>query len=192
MPVIIPVIMLAATAASMAMQASAMAKGNAAAKASAQLAKDTAGYNQRVDEAGATQTELDSDANIAANRKDASIYLSRQKTAFAANGVLSTGSALAVEATTAGQLEQRVLQDRTNALRQAEQQRAAGRMGVLYGDAQASGIMAQNSVDMMRGGAGILSTAASAAGSFSMGGAKAGVGGGSDYVPGDRAGFGPH
>lgn len=176
MPVIIPVIMVAAMAASAAMQASAMAKQNAAAKQSAQLANDTAGYNQRVDEAGASQTELDSDANIASGRKEAAIYLSKQKTAFAANGVLSSGSALAVEATTAGQLEQRLLQDRTNAGRQAEQQRAAGRMGVLYGQAQASGIMAQNNVDMMRGGAGILSTVASAAGSFGGGGAGAGGG----------------
>lgn len=176
MPVIIPVIMIAATAASAAMQASAMAKQNAAAKQSAQLATDTAGYNQRVDEANASQTELDSDANLTAGRKEAAIYLSKQKTAFAANGVLSSGSALAVEASSAGAMEQRLLQDRTNAGRAAEQQRAAGRMGVLYGQAQASGIMAQNSVDMMKGGAGILSTVASAAGSFG-GGGSAGVGG---------------
>lgn len=169
MPVIIPVIMIAATAASVAMQASAMSKANAAAKSSAALAKDTAGYNQRVDEEDATQTELDADANITAGRKDAAIYLSKQKTAFAANGVLSSGSALSVEASTAGQLEQRLLQDRTYAGREAEKQRAAGRMGVLYGQAQASGIMQQNNVDMMRGGVGILNTVSSAAGSYGGG-----------------------
>lgn len=179
MPVIIPVIMIAATAASVAMQASAMAKQNAAAKASGQLARDTAGYNQKLDEVAAVQTELDSDANVLAGRKEAAIYLSKQKTAFAASGVLAAGSALAVEASTASALEQRLLQSRSNALREAEKTRAAGRMGVLYGDAQAAGIKAQNQVDMLRGGVGILNTVSSAAGSMGMGvGGAAGAGGG--------------
>lgn len=164
MPVV-PIMMVA----SVALQGASMIKQNQASKASAQLAKDTASFNSRVDMAEATQIEMDSDANTRAARRDAAVYTSRQRAAYASSGVLNSGSALAVEVETAGRLEQRIQQERTNALREATKRESSARVGVMYGDAQASAIRRQNSVDMLRGGVGILSTVAQGyqAGAFS-------------------------
>ena len=144
--------------ASLGVQGYGMYKQNQANKASARLATDTASYNQLVNETNATQTEMDADANTRQARAEARVYTSRQRAAYAASGVLNSGSALAVQAETAGRMEQRILQGRSDSLREAEKMRAAGRMGVLYGQEQAAAIKRQNSIDMLRGGVGMLST----------------------------------
>jgi len=162
------------TAVSVGAQGYAMVKQNQANKASARLATDTASYNQLVNETNATQTEMDADASTRAARRDAQVYTSRQKAAYAASGVLNSGSALAAQVETAGRMEQQILQSRSNSLREAEKMRAAGRMGILYGNAQADAIKRQNSIDMLRGGVGILSTV----GSFYQAGMFAGMGAG--------------
>lgn len=149
--------------ASVGLQGYSMYKQNQANKASAKLATSTAEYNQRVMESNAAQTEMDADFNTRMARRDAQVYTSRQKAAYAASGVLNSGSALAVEAETAGRMEQQILQRRSDSLREAEKMRASGRMGVLYGQAQADAIRRQNSIDMLRGGVGILSTFSSMA-----------------------------
>lgn len=155
MPVV-PVLLVA----SVAMQGASMAKQNKANKASAQLAKDSAGYNAKVDLAEAKQIELDSDSNIRAARKDAAVYTSRQEAAYATSGVLSGGSPLLVEAESVGRMEQSIQQERVNSQREVSKRESAARIGVLYGDAQATAIKRQNSIDMLKGGVGILQTVA--------------------------------
>lgn len=151
-----------ATTASVAATGYSMVKQNQAAKASSQLARDTASYNAKVDRVGAQQTELDATQNAANARRDAAVYTSRQQAAYASSGVLNTGSALAVEAETAGRLNQRILQDKLNAGREAEKMRSAATVGQLYGDAQASAINQQNNINQMKGGMSLLSTVAGA------------------------------
>lgn len=179
----IPIIMVAA---SVAATSYSMAQQNKAAKTSEQLSKDTAGYNAKVDRANATQTELDATQNEANARRDAAVYTSRQQAAYASSGVLNTGSALAVEAETAGRLNQRILQDKLNAGREAEKMRSAATVGVMYGDAQASAINQQNNINQLKGGMSILSTVAGAY----QGGMFAGAGsGGSGYTAAANKGF---
>jgi hypothetical protein len=170
MPVI-PIMIVASAA----IQGYGMYEQNKAAKSSAGLATATSGYNARVDMAEAKQIELDSTQNTRNSRKEADIYLSRQKASYAASGVLASGSPLAAMASTAGALEQRTLQDRSDAMREASKRESAARIGVAYGDATAAGIRAQNRVDMFRGGAQILSTVASGyrSGAFSSAGSNA-------------------
>lgn len=163
---------MALVVASVAMQAYSMKKQNDANKQSAQLSKDTAAFNAKVDLAQAKQIEMDSDANTRASRQDAAVYISRQQAAAASSGVLTSGSVLSTMATTAGRLEQRILQDRVNAGREVAQREQSARMGVLYGDAQASAIKTQNSIAMLKGGSQLLSTAygAYSSGMFSSAG----------------------
>ena len=172
-PAMIPLLMGAGTAgaaaatgatmlavAGVAMQGASMVSQNRASKASAGTARDVAAYNAKVSMADAKQVEYDMDANTRTSRREAGIYTSRQQAAYAASGVLSSGSPLAVAAQTASTLEQRILQERQNAGRESAKHEASARVGRLYGDAQASAIRRQNNVDMLRGGAGMLSTVA--------------------------------
>lgn len=153
---------VALLAVSVAAQGYSMYKTNKANKAAAATAVETADYNARVGLQEAKQIELDAAANYDAMRDDAAIYTSRQQSAYAASGVLNTGSALAVQAETASRLEQQIQQDRNNALRESEKRRTAARMGVLYGQREASAIKTQNSIAMLNGGIGILKTVAGA------------------------------
>lgn len=148
--------------ASVALQGYGMYQQNKSAKASANLANDTAEYNARVDLAEAKQIELDTDANVRAARRDASVYTSRQRAAYAASGVLATGSALAVQAETAGRIEQGILQERSNSQREVSKRESAAAMGVLYGKQTADAIKRESRLNMLKGGIGILSTVAGA------------------------------
>ena len=175
-----------ATTASVAATGYSMVKQNQAAKASEALAKGTAGYNSRVDLANASQIEMDATQNEVNARRDAAVYTSRQQAAYASSGVLSSGSALAVQAETAGRLNQRILQDKLNAGREAEKMRSSAAVGIMYGDAQASAINQQNNVNMFKGGMSILSTVAGAyqSGTFASMGS-----GGSSYTAAANKGF---
>jgi hypothetical protein len=77
----------------------------AVAKANADATRAVAAYNARVAGSEAQQVALDTAANVRAMRKDARTFLSRQRSAFAGSGVrVDTGSPLAVQIATAGQL----------------------------------------------------------------------------------------
>lgn len=162
----------AAAAVSVAATAVSMDKQHKAAKAAQKLATDTATYNANVDIAQAQQIDLDTNANIRAERAQDKVYLSRQKTAYAAAGVLSSGSPLSVEATTAGRLEQARLNEYRSSQQKQQYLYGAAAQGVLAGQAQARAIGIQDSANMLAGGAKILSTVAGAynSGMFSSAG----------------------
>jgi len=165
----VPIIVIAASAA---LTAASMAKQNSASKKAAKLATDTATYNANIDIAQANQLDLDTNANIRSARAEDKVYISRQKTAYAAAGVLSSGSPLAVEATTVGRFEQRIQQEYSNSQLKQQQLHGAAAQGILYGEAQASAIKTQNDAAMLAGGARLLSTFAGAynSGMFSSAG----------------------
>ena len=107
-----------------------------------QAAADTqavAGYNARVDRANEEQVALDSKANIDAMRKDASVYLSRQRASFAGAGVMAdSGSPLAVQVATAGQLALREQQAHTAANAEMQRIESSAKAGIASGDSQAA------------------------------------------------------
>lgn len=77
----------------------------------ADAARQAADYNAKLDVANAQQLAMDSAANIQRQRSGNQAYLSKQLVAYAASGILSdTGSPLAVQATTAGRMEQDIQQ----------------------------------------------------------------------------------
>ncbi len=108
------------------------------------VAGQVADYNAKLDEANAAQLALDAHANIQRQRQDNSTYLSSQRAAYAASGVLSgTGSPMIVQATTAGRMEE----DVQNYWRQTQQREsnlyAAGQMERFGGANQAAAAEAQ-------------------------------------------------
>lgn len=156
-----------------------------AAKGQAAVSTATGQYNARVDEAQARQFELDAEENVRATRRDESVYLSRQKTAYASAGVLTDGgSPLGTMASTAGAFEQRAQQTWSDAQRRAEQARDAGLVGQLYSQAQADAYRTQGRIAMINGAARATTTVLSAAA-----GAYSGVAsGGSSFGSGNLAG----
>lgn len=140
-----------------------------AANKSAALAKSTADYNAGLDISQANQLEADERANMEAQRADAEVYTSRQKAAYAASGVLNSGSPLAVEATTAGRMQQRIQQEFINAGQREEQFRAAAVQGVAAGAATAQAESIRGDTALLKGGTEILSTVGNAyqSGTFS-------------------------
>ena len=138
-----------------------------------------------MDIAQAQQLDYNTVANVRNARAEDAVYMSRQATAYASAGVLSSGSPLAVEATTAGRLEQRVQQEWQNSQQQQQQLYSAAKVGQLYGQAQASayrtqaaGIGLQNMANMFTGGARLLSTSIGAyqSGALNFGGGGSPVG----------------
>ena len=118
----------AATVASSIQAANAAKKQAALAGQQATVATQVADYNAKVDQANAEQLAMDAHANIERQRADNATYLSSQRAAYAASGILSgTGSPLAVQATTAGRMEE----DVQNYWRRTQQQE-----NNLYGAAQ--------------------------------------------------------
>jgi len=170
----VPIIVLAASAA---MTAASMAQQNKAAKAGQQLATDTANYNANIDITQAKQLDLDTTANIRAERAQDQVYLSRQKTAYAAAGVLSSGSPLSVEATTAGRFEQARQQEYVNSQQKQQYLYGAAKEGIAVGQAQSKAIGIQNTANMLAGGAKLLSTFAGAYNAGMFSGAGGGGGG---------------
>lgn len=109
-----------------------------AANAAAADATAVAEYNARLDRSEEQQVALDAQENIRSLRRDAATYMSRQASAYAANGVrIDTGSPLALRAVTAGRFEQRAQQmwQDTNAKQQRLE--SAAQVGVAEGAAQA-------------------------------------------------------
>ena len=152
--------MAIATVASMAMQAGSMSIQNQANKQSEATALWTAKHNAAIDIEQAQQLDMDTLQNIRASRADDKVYLSHQATAYAASGVLMSGSPLSVMATTAGKLEQRNQQMYVNSEHKQQEMYSAAQAGLAYGQASAQATSIQNDAQMLSGGAHLLSTAA--------------------------------
>jgi len=133
-----------------------------AARDAKQLAKKTGNQNQAVDEASAKQLELNQTQNIRNERADNSVYISKQQAAYASSGVLSSGSQLDVEATTAGKMEQSIQQEWIDTNVKANNIRQQGQYGKDASEAQASAIQTQSNINMLKGGAQIASQVGSA------------------------------
>ena len=154
-----PVVAVMAVA-SVAMQGASMIEQNQASKQAQGLNNAVAQHNAAVDMANAKQLDLDTVANVRAERAEDKVYLSRQASAYASSGVLTSGSPLSVMATTAGRLEQRVQQQWVNSNRKQEQMASDAVMGQLYAAAENQGLREQNFASELSGGAKLLSTAA--------------------------------
>lgn len=104
----------------------------------ARTAASVADYNAKLDRADAEQIELDAKTNIASLRKDATTYMSRQTSAYAAAGIRTdTGSPLAVEAATAGKYELQAQRLWSDANAKAEHLESQAQAGLRQGEAQA-------------------------------------------------------
>ncbi len=123
-----------------------------AADASANTANAVANYNSKVDIAGAEQNALDTRANIEAMRRDAAVYMSRQRSSFVAAGIRGdTGSPLVLQATTAGRLAMREQQAYNDS--EAKQRRlySAASAGIAEGNAQADAYHSQGIAAVLGG-----------------------------------------
>ena len=155
-----PAIPIILTAVSVATTVAATVEQKRASDSAANNAKTVAGYNAAVDREEAAQIDLDTQANIVAMRKDAASYMSRQTSAFVAAGVRAdTGSALAVRAATAGQLEMKVQQRWADSQAKEQHLEASAQAGIAEGDYQAN-------QDHMEGVAAVMGGAAKVAGTL--------------------------
>lgn len=177
--------------ASMIAQNQASKRAQGAAGQAADLALATSQHNAAIDISQAKQLDLDTVQNIRTERAQDAVYMSRQASSYASAGVLSSGSPLAVQATTAGRLEQGIQQAYVNSQQKQQQMYAAAKVGQLYGSAQAQAyrtegdiLRTQNLANQLTGGAHLLSTAAGGfkSGAFNFGG------GGTSFVPTDAGG----
>jgi hypothetical protein len=130
-----------------------------AARDAKKLATKVGNQNQAVDEAAAKQLELNQTQNIRNERQDNAVYISKQQAAYASSGVLSSGSPLDVEATTAGKMEQSIQQQWINTNVDANNMRIQGQYGNMAAQAQASAIQTQSNIAMLKGGAQLASQA---------------------------------
>lgn len=109
-----------------------------ASDAAATTATQVATYNNKLDQSEAAQVDADSIANIQAMRRDADVYMSRQTSAYVANGVRAdTGSPLAVRAITAGRFEMREQQSYNDAQAKEERLYSEGEADIAEGAAKA-------------------------------------------------------
>lgn len=145
MPYVIPIIMVAATAASTAMQAAASAK-------QAGLAESAAKYNANVDIANAQQLQLNAAANIRAQRSEDQSYRSKIRVAYAASGILSgSGSPMEVLATTAGRHEQDIANYWNATNEKSDKYYGAAAEGIREGDAQSDLYHLQGAAAVVKG-----------------------------------------
>ena len=143
-----PVALAVAAVASVAAAGVSAYSASRQAKAAAQVAN----YNANVDIAQAQQEAMDANANIARQRQEDQSYLSQQRAQLAASGVLSdTGSPLAVQATTAGRMEQDVQQYWTSTQEKETALYSAAQEGVYEGAQEASAYHLQGAADIISG-----------------------------------------
>ena len=155
MPVV-PVILVAV---SVATEVAATAEQKKASDAAANTAKQTADYNNKLDLSEAAQTDIDARANIAAMRQDAAVYMSRQASSFARNGVIATtGSALAVQAATKGKFEMREQTVYNNAQAKEQMLASQGQAGIAVGAAQADQYHMEGVADVLSGASKVAGT----------------------------------
>ena len=111
-------------------------------------------FNAGLDISQAKQLELDTRQNIESMREEGSVYESRQKTAYAASGVLTgSGSPLAVQAATAGKFAQRINQQYLNSQATENRLYSEATAGIYEGAGQAAGFRAQGTAALLTGGA---------------------------------------
>lgn len=141
----------------------------------AKTATKVANYNANVDIAQAQQLAMDANANIAKQRLESKEYLSKQRAAYAASGVLGdTGSPLAVQATTAGRMEQDIQQYWSSTQQKESSLYAAAQEGVYEGAAQASMYHLQGAAEIMQGIGSAASYGAGAYGQYQKSGSWTG------------------
>lgn len=118
----------------------------------AAVATKDAAYNASIDLEHAKQIDLNADANITAARRDDLSYLSSQRAAYAASGILSgTGSAMQVQATTAGRQEQDIQEYYRQTQEKEDILTSEAKMGVYEGDQQAETFHLQGTTAMFDG-----------------------------------------
>jgi hypothetical protein len=166
--VVVAAVEIAATVAQTVMQ-------KQAANAAARTATAVADYNNKVDLSQAAQIDFDAQANIAAMRRDAATYMSRQANAYAGNGIIANkGSALAVQAMTAGRFAMKEQQAWNDAQAKESYLASEGQAGIAEGQSQAEQDNLTGVADVM-GGAGKVAGelgSAYAGGAFGKGGSN--------------------
>lgn len=121
----------------MVLQGASLGMQLAAYQAQASNARTIAKYNANVDEQEARQIAEDTKYNVSQIRQQGKEYISRQEIAYATAGVAQSGSALAVQATTAGRIERMAMEENRQADLKQKRLYAAATMGILEGEAQA-------------------------------------------------------
>jgi len=144
--------MVAALAVSAVAEVASAAQSARVASQQATAATTIANYNAKVDIANAQQMGMDAAANISKQRTEDQSYLSSQRAAYAASGILGgTGSPLAVQATTAGRQEQDIQQYYANTQEKEAGLYEAAQLGVYEGAEQASAYHLQGAADIFKG-----------------------------------------
>ncbi len=143
-PIIMVAVAVAGTAASMAAQ-------QAASKQAARTATNVANYNAAVDINNAKQTQIDSQTNIDRQRAQNDIYLSRQRSAIAASGVLEAGSPLDLMADTASLMEQGIQDEQRDTSMKMEGDYSAAAAGVVQGQASSDAYKIQGQASLFSG-----------------------------------------
>lgn len=134
----VAIIPWAIAAAATATTAYATVESKKASDSAASTAVQVAQYNQKLDQAQSDQLDFDTQANIDSMRRDAATYMSRQASAYAGSGIVAnSGSALAVQATTAGREAMREQQTWTDSQAKEQQLASAGQAGIAEGESQA-------------------------------------------------------
>jgi len=117
----------------------------------ATYAAKVADYNAKVDIANAQQQAMNAQANIQAQRIQGQEYLSRQRASYAASGILSdSGSAMAVQATTAAKMEHDIQQYWNETQQKEAQLYTKAQMDVSEGKAQAKAYHLSAAADMFK------------------------------------------
>jgi hypothetical protein len=144
--------MVAALVVSAVASVAAAAESASMASKQATVASKVANYNANVDIANANQQAMDANANIAKQRQADATYMSSQRAALAASGVLeNTGSPLSLEATTAGRMEQNIQQYWTTVQEKEDTEFTAARMGIYEGQEEASIYHLEGAADIFKG-----------------------------------------
>jgi hypothetical protein len=130
----------------------------ASASKAATSAAQMGDYNAKVDIANALQTSETAAQNVRNQRIEDQSFLSGQRAQYAASGVLSgTGSAMQVQATTAGRMEQNIQQYWQDENAKINQYWASAQVGIYQGEEQASTDHLEGAADIFKG----IGTAAS-------------------------------
>lgn len=208
MPLALAVAALVVTTAATVQQVSSAnsAKKDAARAAGEAMATNDAiaQFNTNVDRADEHQLDLNSTANIRAMRKDASVYMSRQESAYAASGVRTdTGSPVAVKAATAGAFALREQQAHTDTNARMERIESSAQAGLAESAAQSEAIRVQGQAQsdaygreataaVLSGAGKMLSIASSMYGNGAFGGAGGGGGGGGGFSAPPQSSYTPY
>jgi hypothetical protein len=147
-----------------------------AAKQAAQTATNVANYNASIDINTAKQNDINSQTNIDRERESNKIYLSRQRSAIAAAGVLESGSPLDLMATTAGKMETGIQDEWRDTNMTDENLYSSAAAGVQEGAAQAQADNIQGQASLFSGIGQLAGEAGSAVGAYNSGAFSGGGG----------------